>query len=251
MILIFGLTSGEREMNWYKIIKSADQFTDLLSPEEKRKLSDMNRTVVLYQRVIDDISQEKPEEELSDEERQDIKNYQFFVDKVKDEILSFQEWVLKSRSRKEKYSYINKAKEYFGLTDDPNEAGYILPDGTMLDFSGRHAGMSHGLGRAIDHRAVSSLLGKEGLKMTEGMNAFMRLTGAVRIGYYPPVFIVYIKSSITKQQMARIIDISKDVVEVIELEVMDNHRRIEGHITPRKIKESINELFQLKSYKWD
>jgi hypothetical protein len=31
-----------------------------------------------------------------------------------------------------------KAKEVFGVTDDMHEAGYVTPDGTMLDFSGRH-----------------------------------------------------------------------------------------------------------------
>jgi len=31
-----------------------------------------------------------------------------------------------------------KAKEHFGITLDPREAGYILEDGTMLDFTGRH-----------------------------------------------------------------------------------------------------------------
>ena len=30
-----------------------------------------------------------------------------------------------------------RAKEYFGSTTNPNEAGYILPDGVMLDFSGK------------------------------------------------------------------------------------------------------------------
>jgi len=31
-----------------------------------------------------------------------------------------------------------EAIEYFGVTDNPHEAGYLLPDGRFLDFSGRH-----------------------------------------------------------------------------------------------------------------
>lgn len=52
------------------------------------------------------------------------------------------------------------AKKKFGTTSDIREAGYVLPDGTMLDFSGRHEMMpgsdsSHLNGRrAIDHRAI-------------------------------------------------------------------------------------------------
>ena len=30
------------------------------------------------------------------------------------------------------------AKQYFGVTTDYKEAGYILPDGSMLDLSGKH-----------------------------------------------------------------------------------------------------------------
>jgi hypothetical protein len=31
-----------------------------------------------------------------------------------------------------------EAKERFGITYNLKEAGYVLPDGSMLDFSGRH-----------------------------------------------------------------------------------------------------------------
>lgn len=43
---------------------------------------------------------------------------------------------------KEKYTddqIFDTAKQMFGVTDDIREAGYILPDGSMLDFSGRYA----------------------------------------------------------------------------------------------------------------
>jgi hypothetical protein len=33
---------------------------------------------------------------------------------------------------------VARAVEHFGLTNDPREAGYVLPDGRMLDLSGRH-----------------------------------------------------------------------------------------------------------------
>lgn len=36
------------------------------------------------------------------------------------------------------HPWANIAKEHFGVTDNIREAGFILPDGTMLDLSGRH-----------------------------------------------------------------------------------------------------------------
>ena len=69
----------------------------------------------------------------------------------------------------------NKAKETFGITKDPLEAGYVLPDGEMLDFSGRHEGSDErdikGQ-RYSDHREISQI----GTEMTP----FVDL-GAVRI----------------------------------------------------------------------
>ena len=56
----------------------------------------------------------------------------------------------------------NAAKEKFGRTYDIREAGYVLPDGTMLDFSGRHelfgADDSAIRGsRTTDHREISKI----------------------------------------------------------------------------------------------
>lgn len=77
---------------------------------------------------------------------------------------------------------------HYGITEDPREAGYILPDGTLLDFSGRHtsddkrnrqrdfAGV-----RYIDHRDVAELFDDPGVgDGTPAMRRFMRETGAIR-----------------------------------------------------------------------
>lgn len=77
---------------------------------------------------------------------------------------------------------------HYGITQDPREAGYILPDGTMLDFSGRHTSNDKrnrqrdfaGV-RYIDHRSVADLFDDappgDG---TSAMRRFMRATGAIR-----------------------------------------------------------------------
>ena len=55
------------------------------------------------------------------------------------------------------------AKRKFGETKDIREAGYVLPDGVMLDFSGRHeldpgSDSSFLAGRrTTDHRAVNQI----------------------------------------------------------------------------------------------
>lgn len=62
---------------------------------------------------------------------------------------------------------VQDAIQEFGVTDDPFEAGYVLRDGRMLDFSGKRQGGTPGL-RSYDHRDVGD------------MHAFLAQTGAVR-----------------------------------------------------------------------
>lgn len=88
----------------------------------------------------------------------------------------------------------NAAKKKFGSTNDLREAGYILPDGTMLDYSGRHelfgADDSGIKGRrATDHRVISSVAydyDQEGNEIDTGIETnmpdFIR-RGAIRIDY--------------------------------------------------------------------
>lgn len=65
--------------------------------------------------------------------------------------------------RRQTEDLFRRAKERFGATEDIREAGYILPDGAMLDFSGRHwvepgSDTSYLAGdRQVDHRDIADL----------------------------------------------------------------------------------------------
>jgi hypothetical protein len=73
----------------------------------------------------------------------------------------------------------------FGLTDDPLEAGYVLSDGRMLDFSGKKEGGQPGT-RSYDHREVgrASRKGTDIPGGTEGMLWVMATTGALRVSFF-------------------------------------------------------------------
>jgi hypothetical protein len=79
------------------------------------------------------------------------------------------------------------AEKEFGLTDDPAEAGFILSDGSMLDFSEKNDGGTPGT-RSLDHRAICRVITDAGYTMPEGfgdrslgMFLFMEETGAIRM----------------------------------------------------------------------
>lgn len=93
---------------------------------------------------------------------------------------------------------IAKAIEIFGITTDFREAGYLFPDGRMLDMSGRSQTdyfvrqddrfvLKPGQRfddfrgqRYLDHRDITNVFPDVETQGTEGMHEFMRLTGAIR-----------------------------------------------------------------------
>ena len=94
---------------------------------------------------------------------------------------------------------IDKAKEHFGVTTNPEEAFYVLPDGTMLDGSGRHWGLSERdvNGRQVDHGDIAEIMDSDGAK---AMYEFMGRTGAMRFDRI--VGIASVARKPTAQQLA-------------------------------------------------
>ena len=108
-----------------------------------------------------------------------------------------------------------RAIKEFGLTTSLSEAGYILPDGSLLDLSGANRGNSSG-GRALDHRSVEGLdprvraAGKE--YRSESMLNFMKRTGAVRFDDYSSFADMFMPA--TPEQQRVIADAFQDRKEV-------------------------------------
>ena len=76
---------------------------------------------------------------------------------------------------------VKTAEKYFGTTYKIAEAGYLLTDGKLLDFSGRHEGAPGGY-RSVDHRDISDAFdGDYGDdSYTGGMIQFMQ-AGNIRL----------------------------------------------------------------------
>ena len=72
-----------------------------------------------------------------------------------------------------------KAIDYFGETDSWEETGYLLTDGRMLDFSGKHDGAPGGY-RTVDHRDIWDAFEPAGMQGFDAMMAFMN-AGNIRI----------------------------------------------------------------------
>lgn len=79
------------------------------------------------------------------------------------------------------------AKKHFGTTTNPNEAGYVLTDGSMLDFSGRHemAQLPEYMNgkRNIDHRELPDSLTGESKNINDDIYTYQRNSGSLRVNY--------------------------------------------------------------------
>ncbi len=84
-------------------------------------------------------------------------------------------------SSEEKKQHAQAAKDFFGKTYYWKETGYLLADGTKLDFSGRHEGGPGGY-RTVDHRDIRDAIGEDygGDDYSGSMVEFMR-EGNIRI----------------------------------------------------------------------
>lgn len=101
-----------------------------------------------------------------------------------------------------------RAKKEFGTTRDPNEAGWLLPDGSMLDFSEKNEGGPPGQ-RSLDHRSIERVVPYD-----EGENRYrvmMRFceAGAIRLHTQPEYVAADACRPLTPEQrgaMRKIID---------------------------------------------
>ena len=75
----------------------------------------------------------------------------------------------------------SEIKEHFGVTNNYNVAGYMLRDGTMLDFSGKHWGDTTSRTRQVDHRDIQEVLPSS----NNGIDAMVRMISNGNIRLYP------------------------------------------------------------------
>lgn len=128
---------------------------------------------------------------------------------------------------------LNDCIRFFGLTENPNEAGYILPSGKLLDFSGRHLKIGIPDERIRDnYRALihSNFIGinKAGYKLTKDypeimisgispVGEFMKATRCIRVNvdtHYNYISFIY---KPTKEQLDTILRIFEENSLAIEL----------------------------------
>lgn len=99
------------------------------------------------------------------------------------------------------YCIEERAKKLFGLTNIFEFAGYMLEDGTMLNFS------YGGYQRDEDHRIIGQFYKKA--QGTQALGKFMR-RGNIRMMCHPNYYYLEFAKPPTTEQISRIKEIEKD-----------------------------------------
>jgi hypothetical protein len=129
---------------------------------------------------------------------------------VLDEVVNGKEYLKKYSPQKVSGTF-QKAIKYFGITNSLRECGYILPNGTMLDLSGKNQGGSGGT-RALDHREINDII---------SMPDFISM-GAIR--HFPEQPGVDIRKNPTQQQLDIIYRDVESSGNGYTLEILDSRR---------------------------
>jgi hypothetical protein len=209
-------------MNWYKKAQKLN-VNQYLSKEEKSSIREINKYIREYQfalkmyqnGILEKQNQAEQENRpLNEKEQIYVNGANFNINDINEKIVRLKgnieeiknkvkEEVLKNPNEdRESTGLINSALKTFKTTNNINEAGYILQDGRMLDFSGKRKG-GRGNERAWDHREIESIDGIE-TSRTDAMLEFMNKTGAIRVGYYGGIDIDVMKP-ISPQQSSVIL----------------------------------------------
>lgn len=127
----------------------------------------------------------------------------------------------------------DRAVAEFGVTDNPVVAGFILPDGRMLDFEGGDGG---GYTRGLDHRSITAVQGSNADDAgTEAMLLFMG-RGAVRMSMQRAgdLFLDIVRAP-TRAQWSTIADligmVDEGIFEITKL------RKVRGEVRSSRVAE--------------
>ena len=143
-----------------------------------------------------------------------------------------------------------KAVDYYGYTDDFNEAGYMLPNGKMLNFcgsKGQHYGM-----RGNDHRDIAGIYANPSYGGSKEMVRFMS-DGNIRVMAEAPGVDITSEIEPTPEQIRKVLNMAETIgrkEKYFTIDFTDSKGKTidtveyEGAIVPSRIESDIREFYR-------
>lgn len=120
---------------------------------------------------------------------------------LKNEMLDGEKYSLRKDDSEIPEKVYSELKTHFGTTNNVRLAGYILRDGSMLDFSGKHWGDTHSTMRQVDHRDITEL---DYFSDMDGVDAMVQMLNDGNVRLMPESGGINISSQLTSAQETKL-----------------------------------------------
>ena len=242
------VTSLREKVKGIEATEEFDQWMDRIANATKNG-GDVDAELEAYKKWTDGNGYEKASTDLKEAEK-----------RLKEANKAFEDYIEQRDTEKEKKDieasgltaeewYRKQAVKEFGYTTSMKEAGYLLPNGKMLNFSGekgRHYGY-----RAQDHRAIGSIFASSEYTQSKAMVHFMEM-GNIRMMPESPGLDISTAAEPTTEQYNMIRKMATQFAdeEYFNVDLTDaNGNTIgsleyEGRINPARIVNDIKKYFQ-------
>ena len=156
----YELLDKTREVTFDERDALREELNKLIRSENYKNASSKFMEMVKSGLSPDEISKIQEYQLMAEEEkiRKKLKEYDVDIKVMTEDMTRISEMIEKEeKSHRNPKTAVKQAKEFFGLTNDFREAGYLLQDGTLLDFSGRSQGSRTYGRRTLDHREINEI----------------------------------------------------------------------------------------------
>ena len=156
----YELLDKTREVTFDERDALREELNKLIRSENYKNASSKFMEMVKSGLSPDEISKTQEYQLMAEEEkiRKKLKEYDVDIKVMTEDMTRLSEMIEKEeKSHRNPKTAVKQAKEFFGLTNDFREAGYLLQDGTLLDFSGRSQGSRTYGRRTLDHREINEI----------------------------------------------------------------------------------------------
>ena len=192
-------------------------------------------------------------EELTEAERAYRQANQDFEDYIEQRDVAQEKAEIEKSGLTEAEYRRKQAVKTFGTTSDFNEAGYLMPDGKMLDFSGKKHGGQRGT-RSEDHRAIGQIYASSQKQGGEAMLSFMR-DGNIRVMASTPGIDMISTIEPTAEQYSQIRKMAQRFAgeEYFNIDFTDENGQVvdtleyDGRVNPERIINDIKTFYKTGS----
>lgn len=185
-----------------------EELNKLIRSEDYKNASSKFMEMIKTGLSPDEIAKTQEYQLMAEEEkiRKKLKEYDMDIKVITEDMTRIAEMIEnEEKNHRNPKEAIRQAKKFFGVTNDFREAGYLLQDGTLLDFSGRTQGSNTYGRRTLDHREIN--------EVGYDMNEFIEL-GNIRMKPESSGF--ELSKPLTKEQKA----IIRDYLDTLDDDIM-------------------------------